>query len=211
MAARDERNHDRGRREEQHRAPADRGREQEPGHSREADADRFAGLQQGRRAAAHPAWRRLGEQRVADRPFAADAEARDQAENQDRPIPGRARGECRANRVDENRPGHHRAAAVLIGQVAEQDAADAGSAERDAEQHGLFEIVEPEIAADRNEQEGEQDEVVEIEHPAGERDEPDAHGKAGGASCVGNGLMGRCHVVPRESARIIRRLGDDAA
>ena len=79
----------------------------------------------------------------------------------------------------EDRPRHHVAPAEPVGEVAEQDAADARSAQRHAQQRGLLPGVSREVVADGNEEKGEEDQVVEVEHPAGERDEPDADWKPG--------------------------------
>jgi hypothetical protein len=155
----------------------------EEAHERgERDAHWLPGLQEGGGPSSHPGRGGFGEEGVSHCPLAADPEARDQAEQDERPRPGGEGGERRPERVDEDRPRHHGLAAVQVGEVAEGDPPDAGAPKSDAEEPRLLHRRQGELVPDRDEEEREEDEVVEVEGPAREGDQPRLDGESVGTA-----------------------------
>jgi hypothetical protein len=112
----------------------------------------------------------LADQRVRDRPLAADADAGDGARDEQGPEAERHPGRERADAVDEDRGHQQRLAAVAIGERAADQSADRGERERGAEQHAGFAARQREILDQRRrrDEEGEKQQVVEVEDPADE-------------------------------------------
>jgi len=125
-----------------------------------------AGVPACRMPAARPR-RWLGDERVADAPFAADADRGEHARREQRPVTVGEAGRDGADRVDQDAPHHRRAAADPIGDPAQPEAAERGREHHPAVDPGDVEVlVEAEVLRDDPVQQAEQEEVEEVEHPA---------------------------------------------
>src|SRR5207249_1892197 len=113
-----------------------------------------------------PRGHRLAEERVPDRPLAADAEPGHDARGEERGDLRRQAAEDRPGAVGEDGPLEDRLSPEAVAEVAEERAAHRRRPERRAEQHGMRLAPEAELARDRCEQERVEDQVVEIEEPA---------------------------------------------
>src|SRR5262249_8427743 len=86
-----------------------------------------------------------------------------------------------ARAVEHDRPGHDRSPPVAIGREPAGDASDGGGAERDAERERVIHVGKVEILGDGADQKRVEDEIVEIERPAGEGEQKDAPASRRGA------------------------------
>src|SRR6266516_4098376 len=116
-------------------------------------AHRGARLEERAEAPAEPRGHRLAEERVPDRPLAADAEPGHDARGEERGDLRRQAAEDRPGAVGEDGPLEDRLSPEAVAEVAEERAAHRRRPERRAEQHGMRLAPEAELARDRCEQE----------------------------------------------------------
>jgi hypothetical protein len=178
---------ERGRADE-HCAPTDlRQRRQEaPDGRSQRHRHRTAGLQQAVHAVALAVAPRLSYERVSDAPFAADAEATDEASQPQRPEAVGDAGQQRAER-ERGDAGHHRwPPADAVGEAPEGEAAERRRRQRPAFDPLHADEFEPEVASDRGLGEREEDQIVEVEDPTEPAERQHAQ------PTVGEQRIGRC-------------------
>jgi hypothetical protein len=114
-------------------------------------------------ARAQPRRPRLGDQRHADAELAAESEPGDGAVDEKIAVAPGQRAQAGEDRKQQDRPGEHAHAAVIVAQYAEHDAADHRADQRPGEQRAALRRRKREVGADRSQHEAE-DEKVEAVH-----------------------------------------------
>jgi len=160
-------------RDEEAGAPADARLQEAADCGGQRDPDRRARLHEGRVPRALSGREALAHVGLPGRPLAADAEAREHAEHEQAADALCEAASERARAVGEDRPLQDAPAAVAVGHEAEEHAAGGGRGERRAEHERELEARERQLLSDRDQEEGVEDEVVEIEDPARPREEQD--------------------------------------
>ncbi len=160
-----------------HREGDDAGNE--PDHEHAAPADRRQQQRRDQRGAQHaglPAERDVGagprplpgrpglrHQRHADAELAAEAEPRDGAVDQQVPVALRQRAQPGEHREQQDRPGQHPDAAVIVAEHAEQDAAGDGADQRPGHQRAGLRRGQVQVRRDGAQHEAE-DQQIEAVH-----------------------------------------------
>src|SRR2546426_9365122 len=114
-----------------------------------------------------PRGERLGDERVAAPPFPSDSEPRDAPPKKKR---SQARGEAAHHRpeaVGKDCDLKNRAPAESIREYSEQDPTPGGHSQREAQDQGVFLPGEVQLPGDFGEKEAVENQIVEIEKPAG--------------------------------------------
>jgi hypothetical protein len=157
----------------EHAAPADVREQPRRDERRQQHAGLPADADVGAGARPQPRRPRLGDQRHADAELAAQAEAGDGAIDDEVPVALRQRAQAGEHREDEDRPGQHGDAAVIVAERAEHDAAHHRPDQRPRRQRAADGGAQPEVGADRGEHESEDEEVEAVhgipDHRGGER------------------------------------------
>ena len=109
---------------------------------------------------------RLHRQRTAEAPFAAHRDPEQRAQHQEDPEVRREGGERADDRIAEDIEHQRRLAAPTVADAAEDESADEPHRERQEQRVGDRRHFDAELLGDVLEQEGQQEEVERIEHPA---------------------------------------------
>ena len=174
-AAPDEQHHE-GRQdaEQEHRPPADRvvaeraAEEQPVGDRGQQKAGRITALQDSRHQPARLRRDRLHRQRTAEAPFAAHGDAEQRPQDQEHDEVRREGGEGAEDRVAEDVQHQRRFASPPVAEAAEDEGADEPHRQRQEERIGDRRDLDAELLGDVLEQEGQEEEIERVEHPAEE-------------------------------------------
>ena len=154
--------------DEEHRAPAEAGKDQEVAERGEQVARRVAFLEEPREDAPQPGGRLLHGERRTDAPLAAHPDAEQGAQHEEAPVAGGEAGEHLDDRVEDEVDHEREAAPVAVGEEAEEEGADRAEGERQGDRERDGGVRGVELLRDRGEGEDDEEEVERVERPAEE-------------------------------------------